>query len=129
MTDKRNELDLKLHELGFNAISRTVIHSAVDELGLLDREDETKLELRDGPGAHMTLVMQEPDGKTKHIILTDGNWVDGEPRPTEPGVYQDPKNPTHIYTLYNNGMWKSNRALASHVLAPVEIPDNLTKIA
>lgn len=128
MTDMRNELDLKLQELKFTTLSRTVIHSALDELGLLDREDETKLELREGPGSGTTLIATNPDGSVKHVEIGSRAWTEGKPRPTEPGVYQDPKKPTSIYTLYNDGSWRSNQNF-NGAISPRYVPENLTKIA
>ena len=90
------------------------------------REGETKIELIKLDGIDM-IVITNPDGTSKHVKIA--TWVEGQPRPTEPGVFLDATAPTEIYTLYGNGSWKHNRQISNNWLDSGHIPDNLIKIA
>lgn len=75
-----------------------------------------------------TITVTMIDGAVKHVIVGEGSWLAGQPRPTEPCVYQDPKNLTHIYTLFSNGTWTRNSLTDIHV--PIRlVPEGLEKIA
>lgn len=101
---------------------------ALDKLNIFDREGETKLELQ-GDGPNQTIVVTNPDGTVKHARIPDHWWIEGGPRPTEPGVYQDTAHPDRIYTLYESGNWRSNRQMLNQNLDIRSIPSTLNKIA
>lgn len=85
-------------------------------------------ELHDAIKGYQMLVMTMDDGTQQHLKIHSDWWVKGSPRPTSPGVYRHSKEPTTIYTLYSDGLWRSNRNFNGPI-AERYIPDGLIKIA